>query len=154
MWKGEAACMRAARQRDEVSKSSGSKSKFLRKEIQAGPEGNPRKSGRKSKHLSSANRDLSRTYADPCDFFFWAAFGLEARCVRTESSSRPPGQARAEATRRSRATAPALVRPNRVTPQKRRGGVGAVRSPGLFVVPFCFVPCSSDLMKQVKGRRL
>jgi hypothetical protein len=44
-----------------------------RKEIQSFSEGNPRKSGRKSKDLSSADRAMSITYADPAAFFIFCA---------------------------------------------------------------------------------
>jgi hypothetical protein len=37
------------------------------------PEGNPRKTGRKSKPLSSADRAFSMTYADPTPFFLLEA---------------------------------------------------------------------------------
>ena len=47
----------------------GRKSKCFRKEIQEKAEGNPRKTGRKSKHLSSADPAFSRTYADPHGIF-------------------------------------------------------------------------------------
>ena len=47
----------------------GRKSKYFRKEIQEKAEGNPRKTGRNSKHLSSADPAFSRTYADPHGIF-------------------------------------------------------------------------------------
>jgi hypothetical protein len=71
--------MTLGRRRGEgIPQSSGRKSKPNGKEIQILTEGNPRKTGRKSKHLSSADRAFSRTCVDPSEFLCLAASGLVA----------------------------------------------------------------------------